>query len=192
MSELLMINNFISKADCQRLIECHQENHALTRKFPNAFWNNRSLYFEAIPDSFRDVKLKIRSIILREASLINNHFRHTIKIFPETINLVVWPPGYELKPHIDNEHLDGTSNGMEQRTFSAVVYLNDNYEGGEIYFPAINASVKPTMGQLVAFRSSRRHMHGVRDVTRGLRYTMPAWFTDRPAKANHALLNYVQ
>ena len=190
MSELLMINEFISAADCQSLIECYRANQALTLKIPDRFWNSRPLYFEAIPNSFQDIKRKIRSVILQEASLIKNHFNHAIEIFPETINLVVWPPGHELTPHIDNEHLDGTSNGMEQRTFSAVLYLNDNYEGGEIYFPVINESIKPTTGQFVAFRSGRRHMHGVRNVTGGLRYTMAAWFTDRPAKANYAFINY--
>src|SRR5690348_12575543 len=101
MSELLIVDNFIPAADCQSLIECYRENQALTLKVPDRFWDSRPLYFESIPNSFRDLKRKIRSTILQTASLINSHFNHTKEVFPETINLVVWPPGYELKPHID-------------------------------------------------------------------------------------------
>jgi len=186
-----MIPNFVSKEDCRNLVACYEANKALALNTPQEFWNGRPLYFESIPESHRDMKLRIHAIAFNQVPLITKHFNHPKQIFPETVNLVIWPPGYEMTPHIDNAHLDGTSNGMDWRTFSAVVYINDDYEGGEIYFPRINETIKPTCGLLVAFSSGARHMHGVRGVRKGIRYTLPIWFTDRPDKANVAMANYL-
>jgi predicted 2-oxoglutarate/Fe(II)-dependent dioxygenase YbiX len=190
MSELLRIPGFVSREDCRGLVACYEANKALALVTPNDFWNGRPLYFEKIPLSWRQAQSRIHDIAFEQVPLIAAHFKHDKPIFPETVNLVVWPPGYEMTPHIDNAHLDGSSNGMDWRTFSAVVYLNDDYEGGEIYFPNIDVSIKPTCGLLVAFSSGARHMHGVRNVTSGIRYTLAMWFTDRPDKTNRALANY--
>ncbi len=39
---------------------------------------------------------------------------------------------------------------MAHRDFSGIVYLNDDYQGGEFYFTALNTVIKPKKGMLVA------------------------------------------
>ena len=75
--------------------------------------------------------------------------------------------------------------------FAAVGYLNDDYEGGEIYFPEIAERIKPKAGMLVAFHCGPKHRHGVRP-TRGnvLRYTFPSWFTERIESIDRSFVDY--
>jgi hypothetical protein len=49
--------------------------------------------------------------------------------------------------------------------------LNDNYEGGELYFA--HEPVKQVVGQTI--KHSRRIRHEVKEVTKGTRYSLVSW-----------------
>jgi predicted 2-oxoglutarate/Fe(II)-dependent dioxygenase YbiX len=65
-------------------------------------------------------------------------------------------------------------NGYYQYNLAAICYLNDDYVGGEIFFPHVNKKIKPKAGDLVMFPG--RFRHGVTGVTNGQRHTMLCWF----------------
>jgi hypothetical protein len=54
---------------------------------------------------------------------------------------------------------------------SAVIYLNDNYEGGEIYFPRLdNLTVKPEYGDIAIFPSNYVYEHASLPIKSGTKY----------------------
>lgn len=58
-------------------------------------------------------------------------------------------------------------------TVSIVVYLNDDYEGGEIWFPRLdNLSVKPKAGDIVVFPSTYIYEHASQDMISGTKYAV--------------------
>lgn len=60
---------------------------------------------------------------------------------------------------------------------SAVLYLNDEYVGGELAFPNHNITVKPTAGSIIVFPSTEPYVHDPRNVVTGEKYISPAfWF----------------
>ncbi|XP_043935544.1 prolyl 3-hydroxylase 3 [Protopterus annectens] len=68
------------------------------------------------------------------------------------------------------------------RDYSAFLYLNDNYEGGDFFFTdldakTVTAEVRPKCGRLVAFSSGGENPHGVQAVTSGQRCAIAMWFT---------------
>ncbi|XP_008321019.1 prolyl 3-hydroxylase 3 [Cynoglossus semilaevis] len=68
------------------------------------------------------------------------------------------------------------------RDLSAVLYLNDNFEGGDLFFTSqdakkVTAEVKPRCGRLVGFSSGPVNPHGVTAVTSGRRCSLALWFT---------------
>ncbi|XP_052286889.1 prolyl 3-hydroxylase 1-like isoform X2 [Dreissena polymorpha] len=69
-----------------------------------------------------------------------------------------------------------------QRTYSAVMYLNDDFEGGQFFFAHKNkseqVSISPTCGRIVAFNAGE--YHGVKGVTKGQRCAIAMWFTNDP------------
>lgn len=72
-----------------------------------------------------------------------------------------------------HEHFDSS----RPNDIATLVYLNDDYEGGEIYFPEYGISIKPEPGDLLTFPDNPNFVHGVRPITSGVRYTTPRWFT---------------
>lgn len=94
------------------------------------------------------------------------------KIITRNIDLRVYATGEELGLHTDTNH------GGPFTHYSLVVYLNDDYEGGEIYFPEQNVKVKPKAGTIVAFPATT--LHTSLPVTKGEKWHSPCfWYGDQ-------------
>lgn len=76
--------------------------------------------------------------------------------------------GYGMHEHFDSSR---------PNDIATLIYLNNDYEGGEIYFPELDISIKPKAGDLVCFPDTPDFIHGVRPISKGIRYTTPRWFT---------------
>jgi len=63
------------------------------------------------------------------------------------------------------------------RDLSTVLFLNDNFEGGDFVFPELRVRVRPEPGMLVCFPSTHEYLHGVEPVTKGTRYSIVNWMT---------------
>ena len=79
------------------------------------------------------------------------------------------------------------------RQIVALLYLNDNYQGGELYFPNIQGAngqplqIKPKAGDFVLFGGDDRYLHGVKEVTQGERYVVTLWFAPLPIEPAQTL-----
>lgn len=80
----------------------------------------------------------------------------------------------DMGKHVDSE--DPTD--KNHPVISGVLYLNDDYEGGEIYFPEQDIKIKPEAGSLVMFPSSRPYFHHPLPVTSGSKYMVPFFWYD--------------
>jgi Rps23 Pro-64 3,4-dihydroxylase Tpa1-like proline 4-hydroxylase len=92
--------------------------------------------------------------------------------FHEGYNLLRYDGGEEYKAHYDG----GTEIG---RSISAICYLNDNYEGGELEFVNFRVKIKPQAGMLVLFPSNYAYKHVAHPVINGSKYAMVTWIKDR-------------
>jgi len=74
-----------------------------------------------------------------------------------------------------SEHID---HGTSSRTLSVVLYLNDNYSGGEINFPHVGngITIKPEAGSAIFFPSNFVFTHSVNEISEGIRYSLPNWY----------------
>ena len=73
-----------------------------------------------------------------------------------------------------NVHSDA---GKNDRVLSAVLFLNDDYQGGELHFPNQDISIKPEAGMLVLFPSNFLFIHGSKPITEGRKYIIISWFS---------------
>jgi len=62
-----------------------------------------------------------------------------------------------------------------ERVLSSVLYLNDGYEGGELYFPQFEITYKPKAGSLLLFPSNYPYEHGSLRVSQGKKYCVLGW-----------------
>lgn len=77
--------------------------------------------------------------------------------------------GVELKSHHDQ-------NTDEAIIHAAVIYINDDYNDGEIFWANKDFQIKPKSGEMLIFGGDPEWEHGVRFVTKGpMRYVLPAF-----------------
>ncbi|KAM8804800.1 prolyl 3-hydroxylase 2 [Eudromia elegans] len=94
--------------------------------------------------------------------------------------------------HADNCLLDPEANECWKeppaytfRDYSALLYMNADFEGGEFIFTemdakTVTASIKPKCGRMISFSSGGENPHGVKAVTKGQRCAVALWFTLDP------------
>lgn len=106
-------------------------------------------------------------------------------LYREQAYFFLWPVGADHQPHFDNNFLAFEQQGVSPELhpdspeiiFSSILYLNDDWEGGEIYFPRLNKTIRPEKGDLVYFPSdSVVSEHGVKKIYKSDRVTFAAWF----------------
>jgi hypothetical protein len=79
--------------------------------------------------------------------------------------------GVALTEHVDN-HTDPSL------VYALVAYVNDNYNGGEVFFSKFGISLKPKAGTLLAFPTTEQWTHGVTAVEAGpVRYVLPIFIS---------------
>lgn len=84
--------------------------------------------------------------------------------------------GQKFELHCDT--ILGRQDGLRQLT--GLVYLNDDYTGGETHFPRQGLKFKGTAGDLLLFPSSFCYPHESLPVTEGTKYAIVTWFMAYP------------
>ena len=92
-------------------------------------------------------------------------------------------PGIQGRATIKDNGYEDDKEQFHMRKYSAVLYLNDDYDGGETIILKENSDEveiknNPKKGSVIIFRSDESCLHGVKTVTRGNRLTFGMWFTD--------------
>jgi predicted 2-oxoglutarate/Fe(II)-dependent dioxygenase YbiX len=95
-----------------------------------------------------------------------------IKSREQTMHLLKYDESGHLPAHQDQ--------GVSSRVLSVLLYLNDDYEGGEIEFRHSNLKFKPEAGSVLFFPSNFLYVHEVYPVTKGPRYALPNWYHNIP------------
>ena len=62
------------------------------------------------------------------------------------------------------------------RVLSVSVFLNDDFEGGELQFKEFDLKIKPEAGDIIVFCSGFPYMHQVAPVATGIRYAVVKWY----------------
>lgn len=70
------------------------------------------------------------------------------------------PSGTELKSHVDQD----TDPSIR---YATIIYLNDDYNSGEIFFKNLGVALKPKPKDLLFFPGDSKHEHGVKPVSDG-------------------------
>lgn len=83
--------------------------------------------------------------------------------YKEAFNFVKYNPGKYFKVHADH-------GPYYSCTVSAVVYLNDNYDGGELNFVRQDLTIKPEAGDIILCPSNFVYEHASLEIRSGTKY----------------------
>lgn len=104
------------------------------------------------------------------------------KVRANTSHAQKWDVGGFAAPHSDNSDHDGNPNAFEINKYVGILYLNDDYEGGELYFCDKDNEMKPYLSfkpnaySYYVFPGGVENIHGVSEITKGTRYTMVSFW----------------
>ena len=103
-----------------------------------------------------------------------------------------YAPGQEFKPHTDTFEPGGYDYFVHtadtgQRTWTAMIYLNEPEDGGATRFKLIGKTIQPETGKLIAWNNllpdgkpNPATLHQGMKVRRGTKYVLTKWFRERP------------
>lgn len=156
--QIFLIENFISDEEKDELLSIAKsasqedwekdyiENNNGYEIDKNALWYDKALNIES---KLRvDLQERLKKAIPKEFKVkkfltIQRHY-----------------PGSNLPEHIDKDH-------DENMEYAAVLYLNEDYIGGELYFPNLNINLRLPEKSLILFYTGNPYLHGVKEVLPG-------------------------
>lgn len=169
----IVIHNFVDANTCNQLAQ----RLRMTRTWESCdepFWDGRTLNLRTLDRQWREETLDLRAKIMARLRV---EFELRGALYCDVSPFVRWPKGTEQKPHADAANPDGSPHPFSYRQWTSLLYLNDNYEGGQVYFPqhGLEPVLKP--GTLLLFVGDLDNLHGVREITKGTRYTLSGFYT---------------
>jgi len=101
----------------------------------------------------------------------------------EPLNILKYAPGQQYKPHHDGTGADNVT----VREQTALIWLNEQFEGGETDFPMIKVRVRGSVGDMLVFRNvtdkgeiDQRMIHAGLPVTEGVKWMASRWIQSGP------------
>jgi hypothetical protein len=166
--------NFITKENCEYLIKTATELD-IWESGGTGFWENRVLNYYTILQRDKKAAEIMLDANSRCGNIIKNNYAIP-EVYSDTLQIVRWFPGMEQPPHAD-DMTNTDIHGFEHRVFGSIIYLNDDYEGGQTYYPNYKISITPQSGKLAVHPGDPEHLHGVTKIEGGMRYTIASFWT---------------
>lgn len=206
-SNIIIHNSFFSQEDLNKMLSfCSNHTAWLNSVFYTkgklqTYPDQRAIFYNASPE-VSDLFTKILNLIKDKIE-----WTYGTRIIPkktESESVRKWSPGDSQEIHADNERENGGFISLEYITdqdqyldetedslpndfieYSSVFYINDDYSGGELFFPEYDIKIKPKAGTFVTWPSNAKYMHGVCEITDGYRYTIPGiWYSEKAVLLN--------
>lgn len=140
---------------------------------PNYRTNWQTHLTQLVENGHSNLKSLDDELFLTFASAIADYRvsnRHLIIQKDEGYAVLRYDADQEYKEHVDNS-------GCSSRVLSGLLYLNDEYTGGELSFPRQGLTIQPKSGQIVLFPSGFAYPHFAHPVKTGRRYVVATWFS---------------
>lgn len=137
-----------------------------------SFGYKKNIKVDMSSESDQELAL-INKIIVDAISKASNHYAEINGINIGTLHQIYaskYPDGRAIGPHVDSYK------GDSHRILSAVLYLNDDYEGGELLFPNQNVKIKPEPGSVAVFPSVEPYYHQSLEIISGMKYAVPGFW----------------
>lgn len=147
--------------------------------YDSDYWKDRVATGPSLDKNNPEITKILHTLFERLQPVIEKFFNVTVE--PTGKAIVRWLPGQFQKPHADKELHDGPDagkpNDFPYYDIASLFYLNDDYDGGELYFPLQNVTIKPKRGAAYFFPGDKNYIHGVTEIKNNIRYTCPFFWT---------------
>lgn len=173
--DIARIDNFVTSEEAKAMIKYFESQAQIWGDI--AFYN--SLGMGLAPHDQRLIELGLDP---KHFDNLRDKFKQACEMFFEkklranTSHAQKWKVGGFAAPHSDNSDHEGNPNAFHINKYVGILYLNDDYEGGELYFPEHGLEFKPPINSFIMFPGGHENIHGVKEITKGTRYTMVSFW----------------
>lgn len=130
--------------------------------------------FAPVDKEYDEVAKFVEKIIQKITNTVSDFYG--VEYILKTFCYTEMDAGTKNRVHSDNKYIDEDGNLKERPSEiedrSVLLYLNDDYDGGNLIFPKHNISIKPKPGTLIFFEGDENNIHGVEEVKSGKRINM--------------------
>jgi hypothetical protein len=176
--ELSVLQDFARSLDTWDETETHYDDEGNVI-YEASYWKDRVATETTLLKVNKEIPNIISGMMSRLKPVVENHFK--VKIRATSPTVVRWLPGQLQLPHADKELHEGENagkpNDFPYYDLASLFYLNDDYDGGELYFPNQGIKFKPKAGAAYFFPGDMNYIHGVTEIKKGIRYTCPFFWT---------------
>lgn len=176
--ELSILSDFAQKNNLWDETETHY-NEDGTVIYDSGFWDHRVATEPTLKKVNPQIPEVIKGMQLRLKERVDAFFN--VDAHPTSPAIVRWLPGQRQQPHADKELHEGDGRGKPNDfpyyDIAGLFYINDDYEGGELYFPNQGIQFKPKRGSAYFFPGDMNYIHGVTEIKSGMRYVCPFFWT---------------
>ena len=181
--EMYVLPKFLSEEECAGLIRLVDANRMPSRLLAPIedpeFRTSESCNLDPHDPLVQSIEARIEQVTGIE------------KPFGETIQGQRYAVGQQFKPHHDfffttQEYWEAQEKAGGQRTWTAMMFLNEPEEGGQTFFPQAKVKITPRRGNLLAWNNldaegcpNARSVHQGLPVLRGVKYIITKWYRVR-------------
>src|SRR4029078_10273641 len=148
----------------------------------------RGIWYADLLEHRPDAALIMMTAMGRCLAEMKRFWKLKVPVYPDGLHMMSWKAGLFMPPHADNAYPDGSAHELAYRDLSGVLYLNDKFEGGDLYMTTKDVLLKTKRVTLVSITRGFHHEHGVVRVESGLRITIPFFTTFDKSRADPALV----
>lgn len=180
--KIKIIDDFISNTDCRRLIDISEKlyRRSATVKNGKAIIDEHRTSFTAVFERRDDVVERVYQLATEVLDQPKSHF--------EFLQCTSYSRGQEYKAHYDTlEESNSEIAKRGQRASTMLIYLNDDYQGGETYFPELDVRIQPRTGRALLFHNldddghrDPCSCHAGLPVWSGKKYVSNLWVRNKP------------
>jgi hypothetical protein len=170
---ILIVKEYLSRESCSRLVAYAESQ---TAKPTNS---------KMIDETRITEHVKIDGMACDIINLFNDVFCNRVAPFYDVAfqyyerpQILRYPVGEHHVTHADSESWNKELRRWTRtsaRDYSVVLFLNDDFEGGEFEFIEQKYRIKPESGMLVTFPSDHRFRHTAFPTRSGIRYVLVSW-----------------
>jgi len=177
-------------------------------------WNNRRIDINELYAQGMDKRKDLFDLVLplqyEMHKEVLDFFNPDFELHSELWEIVRWKKGNFQEPHVDHidpnfdlssidislvpeeckyffedRNIEKYKKLFTNKSFTSIIYLNDDYEGGELHFPQHGGfEIKPKKGTMLIFSGTIDNMHGIKEVTKGTRYTHVTFWSNNISKSS--------
>jgi predicted 2-oxoglutarate/Fe(II)-dependent dioxygenase YbiX len=178
-SNIQVVDGFMSEDDAHAALKMAKAISTWNTASGDDFeeWIDKTCGADILSQEYEDLYLIVDKYANHALKEMENYYKCVLKYREPAI--VRWRAGMHTpEPHADKHNVDGTPKaGFEDWDASAIIYLNDDFDGGELVFPQHSTRIKPRKGSLVFFPGDDAYIHYVDHISSGTRWTIPMFFT---------------